>query len=136
MTDLKITLNVYACIQRKKMWDKTFDWQTIQTIMLPEEKRPGFLVDAHTLNLEEKLREGLQKLNFLSVITRVKDSFDSKNPSLEALRDLLLSLYVELQDAKNNTDDDELLELLQHMDAELVAAAKIVAKLEDKKNDC
>ncbi|MHA1880189.1 MAG: hypothetical protein ACTSYG_07305 [Candidatus Heimdallarchaeota archaeon] len=133
MTDLKITLNVYACIQRKKMWDKTFDWQTIQTIMLPEEKRPGFLVDAHTLNLEKKLQEGLQQLDFLPVITQVKDSLDiAEKKTIEELKDLLSSLYAELQDVKANVEDDELLELLEYMDSELVSVAKIVSQLPEE----
>lgn len=54
--------------------------------------------------------------------------------TLEKLKDLLISLYAELQDVKSNNDpDDEILDLLNFMDSELVEAAKIVGELDDPK---
>ena len=51
--------------------------------------------------------------------------------TLEKLKDLLMSLYTELQDVKSNQDDDEMLDLLNFMDSELVDAGKIVGQLKD-----
>ncbi len=130
MTDLKITLSAYAVIQRKKFWDGNYAWETINTIIDPKTNCFEFFTDAQTIKLEEKLKEGLKQLDFSPVITRVKDSYDSKKEPLEELKDLLMTLYAELQDVKANTEDDKLLlDLLQHMDSELVTAAKIVAAL-------
>jgi len=136
VTDLKITLNAYAVISRKKFWDGNYDWQTINTLMIPEKERKYFFVDPNTRDLEKKLVEGLSNLIFLPVITRVKTSYDiSKDKdSLAQLKDILSNVYVELQDVKANTEDDELLDLLQHMDSELVTAAKVVAAI-DKAGD-
>jgi len=136
MTDLKITLNAYAVIERKKFWDGNYDWQTITTLMIPEKERKYFFVDPNTQDLEKKLIQGLTALDFFSVTTRVKTSYDiSKDKdSLAQLKDILSNVYVELQDVKANTEDDELLDLLQHMDSELVTAAKVVAAI-DKAGD-
>ena len=52
--------------------------------------------------------------------------------TLDKLKDLLISLYTELQDVKNNSEsDDDMFDLLVFMDSELVDAAKIVAELPD-----
>ena len=130
MTDLKITLSAYAVIQRKKMWDGHYSWETIDTVIDPKTNCTEFFIDSHTEKLEEKLKAGLKQLDFLPVITRVKTSHGISNKPLEELKDLLMTIYTELQDVKTNTEDDELLQdLLQHMDSELVTAAKIVAAL-------
>jgi len=135
MTDLKITMNAYAVIERKKFWDGNYDWQTINTLMIPEKERKYFFVDTNTFKLEYKLVQGLTDLDFLPVITRVKTSYDlSKDKdSLEQLKDILSDIYVELQDVKANIDDDELKEFVEHIDAELVSAAKIVAAMKEIK---
>ena len=130
MTDLKITMNAYAVIERKKFWDGNYDWQTINTLMIPEKERKYFFVDTNTFKLEYKLVQGLTDLDFLPVITRVKNSYDASKEPLAELKDLLIDIYTELQDVKANTEDDELSDLLQHMDAELVTAAKVVAAIE------
>ena len=132
MTDLKIDLNAYAVIQRKKLWDGNYSWQTINMLMIPEKQRAHFFVDSDTLDLEQKIIHGLQSIDFLPVITITKTHGFSKdihvkNP-MEKLADLLISLYTELQDVKANSDE-ELLDLLDFMDSELVDAAKIVAQL-------
>ena len=133
MTDLKITMNAYAVIERKKFWDGNYDWQTITTLMIPEKERKYFFVEPNTRDLEKKLIQGLTDLDFLPVIARVKNSYDASKEPLAELKDLLIDIYTELQDVKANTEDDELLDLLQHMDAELVSAAKIVAAMKEIK---
>jgi len=135
VTDLKITLNAYAVIQRKMFWDGNYDWQTITTLMIPEKERKYFFVDPNTRDLEKKLIQGLTDLDFLPVITQVKTSYDltKDKDSLEQLKDILSDVYVELQDVKANIDDDELKEFVEHIDTELVSAAKIVATM--KKED-
>jgi len=135
MTDLKITMNAYAVIERKKFWDGNYDWQTINTLMIPEKERKYFFVDTNTFKLEYKLVQGLTDLDFLPVITRVKNSYDASKEPLAELKDLLIDIYTELQDVKANTEDDELSDLLQHMDAELVTAAKVVAAIEKAGDD-
>ncbi len=129
MTNLKITLSAYAVIQRKKFWDGNYDWATIKTVIDPQTNCFEFFIDSHTDKLEEKLKEGLKLLDFSPVLTQVKTSYDFKKDPLEELKDLLMTIYAELQDVKANTEDDELLDLLQHMDSELVTAAKIVAAI-------
>jgi len=133
VTDLKITMNAYAVIERKKFWDGNYDWQTITTLMIPEKERKYFFVEPNTRDLEKKLIQGLTDLDFLPVIARVKNSYDASKEPLAELKDLLIDIYTELQDVKANTEDDELLDLLQHMDAELVSAAKIVAAMKEIK---
>ncbi|MGC9781752.1 MAG: hypothetical protein HZR80_21100 [Candidatus Heimdallarchaeota archaeon] len=73
-------------------------------------------------------------MDFSPVITRVKTSYDVSKEPFEELKDLLMTIYTELQDVKANTEDDELLDLLQHMDSELATAAKIVAALKKKED--
>ncbi|HUT80678.1 MAG TPA: hypothetical protein VMZ29_05685, partial [Candidatus Bathyarchaeia archaeon] len=68
-------------------------------------------------------------LDFSQVITRLKLSYEYKEEPLDALKDLLLDIYTELQDVKANIDDEELSDLLTHMDAELVSAATIITKI-------
>ena len=135
MTDLKITMNAYAVIARKKFWDGNYDWQTINTLMIPEKERKYFFVDTNTFKLENKLIQGLASLDFLPVISQVKNSYDVSKEPLAELKDLLIDIYTELQDVKANTEDDELSDLLQHMDAELVTAAKVVAAIEKAGDD-
>lgn len=134
MTDLKITLSAYAVIQRKNFWDGNYDWETINTIIDPKTNCTEFFIDSHTVKLEEKLKAGLKQLDFSPVITRVKTSYDVSKEPFEELKDLLMTIYTELQDVKANTEDDELLDLLQHMDSELATAAKIVAALKKKED--
>jgi len=129
MTDLKITLNAYAVIEHLKHWCGSVSYETINTIMIPQEKRLHFFVDPDTLDLEKKLVEGLSSLDFSQVITRLKLSYEYKEEPLDALKDLLLDIYTELQDVKANIDDEELSDLLTHMDAELVSAATIITKI-------
>jgi len=62
-----------------------------------------------------------------------KEKEEKINQRDEELKDLLMTIYTELQDVKANTEDDEMLQdLLQHMDSKLVTAAKIVASLKKK----
>ena len=130
MADLKISLNAYAVIQRKKLWQGGYSWITIKTLMIPEQARKHFYIDPNTHQLEEKIVSGLQKIDFLPVITRVKSAYEYQAiEPLDQLKHLLSSIYTELQDVKANTEDDELQDLLQHMDSELVTAAKIVTLL-------
>ncbi len=129
MTDLKITLNAYAVIERNKFWQGECSWSTIKTVMIPEEQRKHFFIDPNTNSLENKLQQRLTEIDFLPVITQVKNSYDVSKEPLEELKDLLMTIYVELQDVKANTEDDKLLDLLQHIDSELVTAAKIVAAI-------
>lgn len=135
MTDLKITMNAYAVIERKKFWDGNYDWQTINTLMIPEDQRKHFFVDPNTRDLEKKIVEGLSNLDFLPVIAQVNNSYDTSKEPLAELKGLLIDIYTELQDVKANTEDDELSDLLQHMDAELVTAAKVVAAIEKAGDD-
>ncbi len=135
MTDLKITLSAYAVIQRKKFWDGNYAWETINTIIDPKTNSTEFFIDSHTVKLEEKLKAGLKQLDFLQIITRVKASYDITKEPLEELKDLLMTIYAELQDVKANTEDDDLLQdLLQHMDSELVTAAKVAAALKKEED--
>lgn len=117
------------------MWDGHYDWVTIDTVIDPLTNCTEFFVDPHTEKLEEKLKAGLKQLDFLPVITRVKTSHGITNEPLGELKDLLMTIYTELQDVKVNTEDNELLQdLLQHMDSELITAAKIVAALKKKED--
>lgn len=64
-----------------------------------------------------------------------KEKEEKINQRNEELKDLLMTIYTELQDVKVNTEDNELLQdLLQHMDSELITAAKIVAALKKKED--
>jgi len=53
--------------------------------------------------------------------------------TLDKLKDLLSSLFTELQDVKSNSDD-ELLDLLNFMETELIDVGKIVGKLIDSES--
>jgi len=65
MTDLKIILNAYATIKRKKSYRDTISYETITSVMLPDEQQLHFFIDPDTLDLEKKLVEGLSKILLL-----------------------------------------------------------------------